>query len=55
MPRNSQSPPSAVETTYRRNEIERFERYVTDWGYCEYAYHLSGSVPMRVARVRRPR
>jgi glutamine synthetase len=25
---------------YKRNEIERFERYVTDWEYREYAYHL---------------
>jgi glutamine synthetase len=26
--------------TYKRNEIERFERYVTDWEFGEYAYHL---------------
>jgi glutamine synthetase len=26
--------------TYKRNEIERFERYVTDWEMREYAYHL---------------
>jgi glutamine synthetase len=25
---------------YQRNEIERFELYVTDWEYREYAYHL---------------
>jgi len=25
---------------YKRNEVERFERYVTDWEYREYAYHL---------------
>src|SRR5579859_4030061 len=25
---------------YKRNEIERFGRYVTDWEYREYAYHL---------------
>jgi hypothetical protein len=25
---------------YKRNEIERFERYVTDWEYREYVYHL---------------
>ncbi len=25
---------------YKRNEIERFERFVTDWEYREYAYHL---------------
>jgi glutamine synthetase len=25
---------------YKRNEIERFERYVTDWEFGEYAYHL---------------
>jgi len=26
--------------TYKRNEIERFECYVTDWEFREYAYHL---------------
>ena len=26
--------------TYKRNEVERFERYVTDWEFTEYAYHL---------------
>jgi glutamine synthetase len=26
--------------TYKRNEISRFERYVTDWETREYAYHL---------------
>lgn len=26
--------------TYKRNEVERFERYVTDWEFLEYAYHL---------------
>lgn len=26
--------------TYKRNEIERFSRYVTDWEFLEYAYHL---------------
>jgi glutamine synthetase len=25
---------------YKRHEIERFERYVTDWEFREYAYHL---------------
>src|SRR3954452_18686462 len=25
---------------YKRNEVERFERYVTDWELREYAYHL---------------
>ena len=25
---------------YKRNEIERFERDVTDWEFREYAYHL---------------
>ena len=25
---------------YKRNEIERFERHVTDWEFREYAYHL---------------
>jgi len=26
--------------TYTRNEIDRFERHVTDWEFGEYAYHL---------------
>ncbi|HEY1625036.1 MAG TPA: glutamine synthetase family protein [Streptosporangiaceae bacterium] len=26
--------------TYKRNEIDRFERYITDWEFREYAYHL---------------
>jgi glutamine synthetase len=25
---------------YKRNEVERFERYVTDWEFREYHYHL---------------
>jgi glutamine synthetase len=25
---------------YKRNEIERFERFVTDWEFGEYSYHL---------------
>jgi glutamine synthetase len=25
---------------YKRNEVERFERHVTDWEFLEYAYHL---------------
>ena len=25
---------------YKRNEIERFERFVTDWEFREYTYHL---------------
>jgi glutamine synthetase len=25
---------------YKRNEIERFERFVTDWEFREYGYHL---------------
>jgi glutamine synthetase len=25
---------------YKRNEIERFEKFVTDWEFREYAYHL---------------
>jgi glutamine synthetase len=25
---------------YKRIEIERFERFVTDWEFREYAYHL---------------
>ncbi len=26
--------------TYKRNEVERFRRHVTDWEFTEYAYHL---------------
>ncbi|MFK0286117.1 glutamine synthetase family protein [Streptomyces sp. NPDC090499] len=26
--------------SYKRNEVERFQRYVTDWEFTEYAYHL---------------
>ena len=26
--------------SYKRNEVERFSRYVTDWEFREYAYHL---------------
>jgi glutamine synthetase len=26
--------------TYKRNEVERFEHFVTDWEFREYAYHL---------------
>ena len=26
--------------TYKRNELERFSRFVTDWEFLEYAYHL---------------
>jgi glutamine synthetase len=26
--------------TYKRNEVQRFERFVTDWEYREYTYHL---------------
>ncbi|HEX3589322.1 MAG TPA: glutamine synthetase family protein [Pseudonocardiaceae bacterium] len=26
--------------TYKRHELERFSRYVTDWEFREYAYHL---------------
>ena len=26
--------------TFKRNEVERFERHVTDWEFREYAYHL---------------
>jgi glutamine synthetase len=26
--------------SYKRNEVERFERFVTDWEFREYAYHL---------------
>ncbi|GAT80122.1 glutamine synthetase [Streptomyces sp. F-3] len=25
---------------YKRNEVERFERYVTDWEFTEYAHHI---------------
>ena len=26
--------------SYKRNEVERFERHVTDWEFTEYAYHM---------------
>jgi glutamine synthetase len=26
--------------TYKRNELERYSRFVTDWEFTEYAYHL---------------
>ena len=26
--------------TYKRNEVERFSRFVTDWEFREYAYHI---------------
>ncbi|HEX6969173.1 MAG TPA: glutamine synthetase family protein [Micromonosporaceae bacterium] len=26
--------------TYKRNELERFRQYVTDWEFREYAYHI---------------
>ena len=26
--------------TYKRNELERFSHWVTDWEFREYAYHL---------------
>lgn len=26
--------------TYKRHEVERFNRHVTDWEFTEYAYHL---------------
>lgn len=26
--------------TYKRNELERFRQYITDWEFREYAYHL---------------
>jgi glutamine synthetase len=26
--------------SYKRDEIERFRRHVTDWEFGEYAYHL---------------
>jgi glutamine synthetase len=25
---------------YKRNEVDRFDRFVTDWEFREYAYHL---------------
>ena len=25
---------------YKRDEVERFQRHVTDWEFTEYAYHL---------------
>ncbi|MEU6993996.1 glutamine synthetase family protein [Streptomyces sp. NPDC046465] len=30
----------AAYLTYKRNEVERFQQYVTDWEFTEYAYHL---------------
>ncbi|KUF16772.1 glutamine synthetase family protein [Streptomyces silvensis] len=30
----------AAYLTYKRNEVERFQQYVTDWEFIEYAYHL---------------
>ena len=38
---------------YKRNEVERFERFVTDWEFREYAYHLANDLPTP-AVVRRP-
>ena len=34
--------PAFVETfvAYKRNELERFNSWVTDWEFREYAYHL---------------
>ena len=29
-----------VPAAYKRNEVERFDRFVTDWEFREYAYHL---------------
>lgn len=26
--------------TYKRDEVARFQRHVTDWEFTEYAYHL---------------
>jgi glutamine synthetase len=26
--------------TYKRNEVERFSKFITDWEFREYAYHL---------------
>jgi glutamine synthetase len=26
--------------SYKRNEVDRFQRHVTDWEFTEYAYHL---------------
>jgi len=26
--------------TYKRHELERFNHWVTDWEFREYAYHL---------------
>jgi glutamine synthetase len=31
---------TAAFLTYKRNEIDRFQRHVTDWEFTEYAYHL---------------
>ena len=27
-------------TTYKRDEIERFNAWITDWEFNEYTYHL---------------
>jgi glutamine synthetase len=27
-------------TTYKRNELERFSRFITDWEFREYSYHI---------------
>ena len=34
--------PAFVETflAYKRNELERFGQWITDWEFREYAYHL---------------
>ena len=37
-PRASRS--SATFLAYKRNELERFSHWVTDWEFREYAYHL---------------
>jgi glutamine synthetase len=26
--------------SYKRDEVDRFHRHVTDWEFTEYAYHL---------------
>ena len=30
----------AAFVTYKRNELERFSHWVTDWEFREYSYHL---------------
>src|SRR5262249_18852959 len=40
---------------YKRNAGERFERFVLDWQFREYAYHLKGAPPARAGSRPGPR